>query len=104
MPRRKPIGVEQLWQHLERLDMHVIERARQRDRRRGAIARARIDEHAGRGRGLQPVRKIAPQPDTAEALVQHDDGRRLIRRGTDHAVFEIGRADGEEAGGGEIRS
>ena len=34
--------------------------------------------------------------------MQHDDGRRLVRRGPDHAVFEIGRADGEEAGGGEL--
>ena len=33
--------------------------------------------------------------------MQHDDGRRLIRRGTDHAVFEIGGADAKEAGWGE---
>ena len=33
--------------------------------------------------------------------MQHDDGRRVRGRGTDHAVFEIGGADVEEAGGGE---
>jgi hypothetical protein len=81
--------------------MHVVERARQRDLRRSAIARARIDEHAGPGRGLKFFRKLSPQPDRAEALMQQDNGRRIIGRGTDHAVFEIGGADGEEAGGGE---
>ncbi len=33
--------------------------------------------------------------------MQHHDGRRVRGDGTDHAVFEIGGADGEEAGGGE---
>ena len=33
--------------------------------------------------------------------MQHDDGRRVIGRRTDHAVFEIGGADAEEAGGCE---
>ncbi len=91
--------VEQFRQHLERFDMHVVERPRQFCRRRGAVARARIDEHAGAGRGLQPVRKIAPQPGRAETLVQHDDGRRVRGRRADHAVFKLGGADGEEAGG-----
>ena len=52
-----------------------------------------------RGRGLEPVWKIAPQPGRAEPFVQHDDGRRGLGRRTDHAVFEFGGADGEEAGG-----
>ncbi len=33
--------------------------------------------------------------------MQHDDGRRFGRRRTDHAVFEIGSADGEGACGGK---
>src|SRR5882672_8662227 len=33
--------------------------------------------------------------------MQHDNGGRVIRRGADHAVFEIGGADAEEAGGSE---
>ena len=91
--------VEQLRQDLERLNMHVIERARQRDLCRGAITRARIYKQAGPGRGGNPVRKISPQRGTAQALVQQDDGRRFVRRGTHHAVFEVGRADADEAGG-----
>src|SRR5713101_253093 len=93
--------VQQFWQNLERLDMHVVERPRQLDRRRGAIARARIDEHTGPHRGLKPVRKISPLPNRAKTFVQHDDGRRLVRCGTDHAVFEFGSADAEKAGGCE---
>src|SRR6266478_4711756 len=93
--------VEQFWQNLERLDVHVVERPRQLDYSRAAIARARIDEHTGSGRGLKPVRKISPQPNRAKTFVQHDDGRRVIGCGTDHAVFEIGSADAEKAGGRE---
>ena len=93
----KADGIEQFRQHVERLDVHVVERARQFCRRRGAVAGARIGEHAGAGRGLQLVGKVAPQPGGAEAFVQHHDGRRLFGRWTDHAVFEIGGADGEEA-------
>ena len=52
--------VEQLWQYVERLDMHVVERPRQFHRRRCTVARARIDEHARAGRGLKLIRKIAP--------------------------------------------
>src|SRR6202035_5845341 len=33
--------------------------------------------------------------------MQHDDGRRVLRRGTDHAVFEIGGADAQGTGGVE---
>ena len=32
------------------------------------------------GRGREFLRKVAPQRDAAEALMQHDDRRRLIRR------------------------
>src|SRR5882724_8088547 len=91
--------VEQFWQNLERLDVHVVERPRQLDYSRAAIARARIDEHTGSGRGLKPVRKISPQRNRAKTFVQHDDGRRVICCGTDHAVFEIGSADADESGG-----
>src|SRR5262249_20266614 len=33
--------------------------------------------------------------------MQHDDGRRRVRRRADHAIFEIAVADAEEAGGRE---
>src|SRR6266446_5957604 len=105
MPEQKAAAkadfVEQFWQNLERLDMHIVERTRQLDRRRAAIARARIDEYTGPGRGLEPVRKISPQPNRAKTFMQHDDGRRLVRCGTDHAVFEIGSADAQGTRGCE---
>src|SRR5512141_748763 len=91
--------VEQLRQYLERLDMHVIDRARQLDPCRGAITRARIYEHTAPGRGGKPIRKITPQRGTAQAFMQHDDGRPVLRRGTNHAIFKIGSADANEAGG-----
>jgi hypothetical protein len=94
-PAAKADFVEQFRQHLAGLDMHVIERTWQRCWRRGAIAGARIDEHAGRGGGLQLFRKIAPSSSTA-AFMQHHDNRRVGRR-ADHAVFEMRGADGEEA-------
>ena len=51
MPDQKPAAKahlsEQFRQHLERFDMHVVERTRQFYRARGAVAGARIDEHAG---------------------------------------------------------
>jgi hypothetical protein len=93
--------VEHFRQDIERFDRHVIERTRQCHRRRSAIAGARIHEHAGTRGGLKFFGKIAPQPGRSEALVQHDDGRRVFRRRTDHAVFEIGCADAQGAGGCE---
>src|SRR6267142_2792298 len=95
----KACRVQQLRQDVERFGVHVVERARQLDRRRGAIARARVHEHAGAGGGGKPVRKIPPQPGRSQPFMQHDDGRRVSRRRTDHAVFKIGSADAEEAGG-----
>ena len=97
----KADAVEQFGQDFERLDVHVIERTRQRHRGRGAVAGARIGQHAGPGSGLQPVRKIPPQPGRSKALMQHDNGRGLIRRGADHAVFKLGSADAQQAGGGD---
>src|ERR1700691_2875550 len=91
--------LEQRGQHFERLATHIVERARQCDWRRGAIAGARIDEDAHAGGRLQAIRKITPQCRRAEPLMQHHDGRRLRRRRPDHAVFEIAVADVEEAGG-----
>ena len=95
----KADGVEQSGQDVERLAVHIIERARQDDRRRGAIAGARIDEDAAAGRGGELFRKIAPQRGRPEAFMQHDDGRRVRRCRTDHAVFEIGSTDAQGAGG-----
>jgi hypothetical protein len=92
-------GVEQRRQNFERFDMHIVERTRQRHRTRRAIARARIDENAAAGRGLKPIRKIAPQRGRPQTFMQHDDRGRIRRRRTDHAVFEIGRADVEGASG-----
>ena len=89
--------VEQFRQHVERLDMHVVERARQFRRRRMAVTGARIGEHAGAGRGLKFFGKVAPQSGRSEAFMQHHDDRRILGRRADHAVFEMGGADGEEA-------
>ena len=89
--------VQQLRQDVERFAVHVVERARQLDWRGRAIAGARIEKYAGAGRGLQFFGKVAPQRGGAEAFMQHDDGRRLLRCRTDHAVFEVGFADAEEA-------
>ena len=60
--------VEQFRQHVERLALHVVERARQFHRRRMAIAGARIGEHAGAGRGLKFFGKVAPQRRPSQAL------------------------------------
>src|SRR5580692_719808 len=57
----KADGVEQRRQHVERLAAHIVERSRQRDWRRGAVAGARIDEYAHSGGRLQGLRKISPQ-------------------------------------------
>ena len=95
--------VEQFWQYVERLDMHVVERPRQFHRRRIAVACARIDEHAGAGRGLKSFGKVAPQSGRSEAFMQHHNGRRALGRRADHAVFEMRGADGEEARGGKGR-
>jgi len=97
----KADGVEQLRQDVERFAMHVVERPRQRRRRRGAVAGTRIHQHPGGGGLSQPVRKISPQRGRSQPFVQHDDGRRVRRRRTDHAVFEIGAADAQGARGCE---
>src|ERR1700747_2145969 len=52
--------IEQFWRYFQSLAMHIVERPRQLHRRGRAIARARIDEHAGAGRSLQRLRKISP--------------------------------------------
>src|SRR5260370_17664947 len=56
-----------------------------------------MDEAAGAGRGREPLGKLAPQPDAAQPLVQHDDGRPGIGARTDHAVFEPHRAEIDKA-------
>src|SRR5258705_9585119 len=84
--------LKQFWQNLERLDLHVVERPRQPGRRRIAIARARIDEHTGPGRGLEPGRKISPQRNRANTLVKHDEGRRVISAAAENAEFALGSA------------
>src|SRR5581483_5644824 len=81
--------------------MHVVEWSREFHRGRRAIAGARIDEHAGPGRSLQLLRKLAPHRRRAEPFMQHNNGRRVRRGWTKHAVFEIGVVDAEEAGGGK---
>jgi len=91
--------LEQLRQHVERLDLHIVERARQLDRARCTITGARIDEHAGAGRALQLLGEVAPQRGRTQSLMQHDDGRRLVGRWADHAVFELGHADAQKACG-----
>ena len=62
------------------LAAHVIERTRQFDRIGPAVASPRIDEHPMAGRRRKALRKVAPQRNAAEPLMQHDDRRRLIRR------------------------
>ena len=44
---------------------------------------------------LQFFRKIDLQCRRAEPFMQHDDGRRILRRGPKHPVFEIGFADAQ---------
>jgi hypothetical protein len=90
--------IKQFRQHVQRLAMHVVDRPRQRDGSRVAIAGARIDEDTGARRLLKFVGKVAPQRGGAEAFMQHDEGRRFLGCRTDHAVFEIAVADAEEAG------
>src|SRR6185312_3499338 len=81
-----------------RFIVHVGQWSGKIDRRRSAVARARINEDAAAGRPLQPVREVAPQVDAAETLVQQHQRRRDIRPRPDHPVFKTLGADGEEAG------
>ena len=85
-------------ERVARFVVHVGERPRQRDRARLAVAGARIDKHAGAGRLLQFLRKVAPQADAAEALVQHHQRRRRAPAADRSCGIRGVRADGEEAG------
>ena len=89
--------VEHARQHRAGFLVHERDRARQRPGFRLAVAGARIDEDAGAGRRGDRVRKTSPQADGAEALVQHDDGRRGVGARADHAVFEPQRIEVEKA-------
>src|SRR4051812_619689 len=93
--------VEDLRQHVQGLALHVVERARQRDRARLAIACTRIGKDAGGGCLLQLFREVTPEADGAEAFVQHDDGGCIGGLRRQPFVFEAGVADAEEAGGSE---
>ena len=64
-----------------RLEAHVVERARQIDALGPAIARARIGEDPMTSCRREFLRKVAPKRDAAEPFMQHDDRRRLARRG-----------------------
>src|SRR5262249_13368881 len=101
-PTAKSDALEQTRQNAARLVVHESERARQRDGRRLPIAGARIDQYASAGCGRQPVRKVPPEPDAAEPLVQHDDRRRRIGPRSDHAVFEPHCIELEKALVGEL--
>src|SRR6187431_392822 len=87
-PAPEADGIEQLRQALARLVMHIRERARQADRTRFPVARARIDERAGTRRGRKFLGKIVPQADTAQPFVQQHEGWRLVRLRPDKAVFD----------------
>src|ERR1700677_714258 len=84
-------------QRLARLPRHIVERARQFDGIRLAVARAGIGENAQAGHLREAARKIAPQRDTAQALVQHDDRRRAARRGPVANVFQPLAPDGDKS-------
>ena len=94
--------VEQLRQHIERLDMHVVERARQlapASTRHSPRANRRTRRRRSRPaafRESRPTAPTEPRPSCSMTMVGAASGC-----GTDHAVFEIGGADAEEAGGGE---
>ena len=77
----EPDRLEHRGQADPRLAAHVVERAGQGDALGAAIAGARIGEDAVTRRGREFLRKVPPERDAAEPLVQHDDGRRLIGRG-----------------------
>ena len=69
-------GGEHAREHIARLLVHEGDRARQLRRRRAAIARARIGEHAGAGRRGKPAGKAPPHVHAAQALMQQHEGRR----------------------------
>ena len=75
----EPDRLEQSGQAETRLAAHVIERTREIDGLGPAIACPRIGEHPVPGRGRKFLRKVTPQRKAAEALMQHDDCRGLIR-------------------------
>ena len=81
-PALEPDRIEHRGQAEPRLAAHVIERTRQIDALGCAVAGARIGEHPMARRRREFRRKVAPERDATEPLVQHDDRRRLIRRRT----------------------
>ena len=80
-PTFEPDRLEHSGQAEPRLPAHVIERARQVDALGPPIAGARIGEHPVTGRGRQFLRKVPPQRDAAEPLMQQDDRRRIVGPG-----------------------
>ena len=73
---RKPIASSSFGTTSTASALHVVERTRQRDRR--TTARSRCANRRKRRCRCAPraPRKCAPRADRAEALMQHDDGRR----------------------------
>ena len=70
------------------LARHVVDRPGQVDGIGAAVAGARIDEDAEAGRLGQSFRKVAPQRDASQALMQEDERRRRLGRRTERRRLE----------------
>ena len=84
----KSDGAQHAGKYLDGLAGHVVQGARQRCRVGLAVARARIGEHAISRPPREVLRKVLPQSDRTQPLMQQHERRRGLRRGTPTAAFE----------------
>src|SRR5665647_2024384 len=74
-PPTKSDRFEDFRQDVERVTLHIIDRKGRHNRRRCAVAGARIDKYAGASLFENTTREFAPRADGAKSFVQHDDRR-----------------------------
>src|SRR6266404_3856824 len=88
--------VAQRRQRLQRLDMHVVDAARLRERVRLPVTEPRIDQRGAAGRLGKARRKIAPLRKRAEPLMEQDQRRCVGVACGDQFVFEAVALDSDE--------
>src|SRR5258706_184376 len=87
--------LEQLWQDLERFDVHVIDRARPAQHLGLTVAVARVDHRGAAGCRSRLPREIAPHRDRAQAFVEKDQSGRISIGAGDFLNFELAALNGD---------
>src|SRR5712675_1802162 len=88
--------LEQLRQDLERLDMHVVDRARPAQHFGLTVAVARVDHRGAAGRRSRLPREIAPHRDRAQAFMEKDQSGRVSIRTGNFLNFELAALNGDQ--------